>query len=272
MFTFSVKTSTPATSWLQIVCLALVSAFWALPALAQSGSATSETMASQVREWLGQTHGVKAAEVVIAPLDARLQVQHCNKALQVDHPFSSKGTVRVRCAEPAWQLYLQVTLPVVVAQTPAPAPGAPSNAAPGAVATGPGGGATAAPARNVVVAKRLLQRGTLVQADMLEEKPAPSGPIDSSWLSTVKDAQQAELVRDVPAGQPMRSSDIRRAVLVKQGQSVMLTMGAGAGFQVTVSMEAMQDGRLGEQVRLKNPETGRLVTGVVTGANAAKGI
>ena len=120
--------------------------------------------------------------------------------------------------------------------------------------------------------KRLLQRGTLVQADMLEEKPAPSGPIDSSWLSTVKDAQQAELVRDVPAGQPMRSSDIRRAVLVKQGQSVMLTMGAGAGFQVTVSMEAMQDGRLGEQVRLKNPETGRLVTGVVTGANAAKGI
>ena len=72
MFTFSVKTSTPATSWLQIVCLALVSAFWALPALAQSGSATSETMASQVREWLGQTHGVKAAEVVIAPLDARL--------------------------------------------------------------------------------------------------------------------------------------------------------------------------------------------------------
>jgi flagella basal body P-ring formation protein FlgA len=36
--------------------------------------------------------------------------------------------------------------------------------------------------------------------------------------------------------------------------------------------EAQQDGILGEQIRLKNPESGRSLTGVVTGFNAAKAI
>jgi flagella basal body P-ring formation protein FlgA len=37
-------------------------------------------------------------------------------------------------------------------------------------------------------------------------------------------------------------------------------------------MEAMQDGRMGEQVKLKNPDSGKQVSGVVTGPNAAKGL
>jgi flagella basal body P-ring formation protein FlgA len=67
-------------------------------------------------------------------------------------------------------------------------------------------------------------------------------------------------------------SDIRRAIMVKQGQTVMLSIGNKAEFQISIRMEAMQDGRLGEQVKLKNPETGRQVSGVVTGPNMAKGL
>ena len=88
----------------------------------------------------------------------------------------------------------------------------------------------------------------------------------------MKDAQQAELTRDILAGQPLRISDIRRAVLVKQGQVVMLSVGNSKDFQITIRMEALQDGRLGEQVKLKNPESGRQVSGVVTGPNLVKGL
>ena len=123
-----------------------------------------------------------------------------------------------------------------------------------------------------MVAKRLLQRGVILQPDMLEEVQASPGNADTQLLNTVKDAQLAELTRDIPAGQPLRVSDIRRAVLVRQGQTVMLSIGNKSDFEISIRMEAMQDGRLGEQVKLKNPESGRQVSGVVTGPNAAKGL
>jgi flagella basal body P-ring formation protein FlgA len=60
-------------------------------------------------------------------------------------------------------------------------------------------------------------------------------------------------------------------VLVRQGQWVTMTVGQGTGFTITVRLEALQDGRLGERVMLRNAESGRTISGVVTGMNAAKG-
>ena len=261
MFKPSVKTSTPAHTLMQILCLTV---FWLLfsgqplPAGAQS-LAPADSMRTQVTQWLSQTHGVNSKEVVIAPLDERLKVQACQKPLMVDHPFASKETVRVRCAEPVWQLYLQVSLPS-------------SSFAPAASSTNASSQNTGQTVRTMLITRRLLQRGTILQADMLEEVQASPGNADTQILSKLKDAQQAELTRDIPAGQPLRMSDIRRAVLVKQGQTVMMSVGNSAEFQITIRMEAMQDGRMGDQVKLKNPESGRQVSGVVTGPNMVKGL
>jgi len=276
MFKPSVKTSTPAQGLMQILCLTV---FWllamALPfgAIAQANSA-AESMGLQVRQWMSQTHGVKAQDIVIAPLDDRLKVQACQKSLNVDNPFASKETVRVRCSEPVWQLYLQVSMPASRASAPPvvasagvlnpvptsnPAPLQNTNTPPNVTKT-------------IVVAKRLLQRGVILQPDMLDEVQASPVNADTMLLNTVKDAQNAELTRDIPAGQALRVSDIRRAIMVKQGQTVMLSIGNKNEFQISIRMEAMQDGRLGDQVKLKNPESGRQVSGVVTGPNTAKGL
>jgi flagella basal body P-ring formation protein FlgA len=268
MFKTSVKTSTPAHTLMQILCLTV---FWLLASLfsgqvaAQTPSA-ADAMGNQVKQWLSQTHSVNAKEVVIAPLDERLKVQACAKPLNVDHPFASKETVRVRCTEPVWQLYLQVSLPSSTFPVGNTAGASAANA------SASGGANSSAAAKTMVVPRRLLQRGTILQADMLEEVQGSPGNADTQLLSKLKDAQQAELTRDVSAGQPLRISDIRRAVLVKQGQVVMLSVGNSADFQISVRMEALQDGRLGEQVKLKNPESGRQVSGVVTGPNTAKGL
>ena len=263
---------------MQNLCLTV---FWlwllALPisGVAQpAASLPADSMGQQVRQWLSQKHEVPAKEVVIAPLDERLKVQACEKPLNVDHPFASKETVRVRCTEPVWQLYLQVSLPNSTKPTaPAVNPNAKtSNLAPPTQAANPAKPPNTVPPRTVVVAKRLLQRGTMLQPDMLEETQVSISSADTQLLTSLKDAQQAELTRDMPAGQPLRISDIRKAIMVKQGQVVMLTIGQKAEFQISVRMEAMQDGRLGEQVKLKNPESGRQVSGIVTGPNTAKGL
>jgi flagella basal body P-ring formation protein FlgA len=259
MFKSSVKTTTPAMAFMQNLCLTvfcLMSLAFSMASQAQSVPSAADSMGQQVRQWMAQTHSVAAKDVVIAPLDERLKVQSCLKPLTVDHPFASKETVRVRCAEPVWQLYIQVSLPTSSAKTGVASAGDVAKSA----------------TRTVVVAKRLLQRGTILQADMLEETQASANQADTQLLTSLKDAQQAELTRDIPAGQALRVSDLRRAVMVKQGQVVMLSIGEKSEFQISVRMEAMQDGRLGEQVKLKNPESGRQVSGIVTGPNTAKGL
>jgi len=256
---------------MQILCLTM--ATWIMAwgvAFAQTSPqlGSQASMFNQVKSWMAETHKVKADEVTIAPLDPRVQVQTCSKSLLVDHPFSSKDTVRVRCADPVWQLYLQVAMPaplVAQANTPSANMGKPLVASSPAAATAP-------IVKTVVMPKRLIQRGTIIDADMLEEVGQSAGNVDNSMLQSLKDALAAEAVRDLSAGQALRSSDIRRAILVKQGQLVTMNVGDKSGFLITVRVEALQDGRMGEQVRLKNTESGRLISGVVVGPNLVKGL
>jgi flagella basal body P-ring formation protein FlgA len=275
MSNMSVKTSTPAHKVMQIVCLAM--ATWLMAwgvGFAQTtppiGSQAS--MFNQVKSWMAETHKVKAAEVTIAPLDPRVQIQACSKSLTVDHPFSSKDTVRVRCVDPVWQVYLQVSMPL---PPPPPPPPVQANApvgVQGKPSSSSAASAVAPVSKTVVVPKKLIQRGTVIEADMLEEVSQTGGQADNSLLQSIKDALTAEAVRDLSAGQALRSSDVRRAILVKQGQLVTMTVGDKSGFLITVRVEALQDGRMGEQVRLKNTESGRQISGVVTGPSMVKGL
>jgi flagella basal body P-ring formation protein FlgA len=81
-----------------------------------------------------------------------------------------------------------------------------------------------------------------------------------------------ELQRDLPAQTPLRSYDLKAAQMVRRGQLVMVSVGEGKGFLITLRAEAQQDGVLGEQIRLKNPESGRSLSAVITGLNAARAL
>ena len=220
-----------------------------------------------------QTQQLSAGQFDFVPLDSRVKVQPCDRPLAMDLPFATKETVRVRClGATSWQLYLRANIKAAAAK---PAPAAPAaTASSAAVATPPlKSASSAAPARRkVVVGTQFLRAGTVLSAAMLEESEQAATAADNSLFGSLKDLENAEVVRDIAAGTALRSSDVRRALLVKQGQLVMLTISQGNSFAIVARVEALQDGRLGDQIRLKNPESGRLLSGVVTGPNAAKGL
>ncbi|MGI9135097.1 MAG: flagellar basal body P-ring formation chaperone FlgA [Rhodoferax sp.] len=231
-------------------------------AWAQAGSAAEaqERVYQEVIPWVVQSQQVTAAQFSIAPLDARVQPQGCDRPLVMDLPFASRETVRVRCVgNPSWQLYLRLLFK----------PGAAAPPRSDAVADA---SASTAVARKVVVARQLLRAGTVVSADLLLEQDYSGPALDTQAVASIKDVVNGEMVREVPAGVPLRSHDVRRAMLVRMGQSVILTVSQSSGFSITARVEALQDGRMGDQVRLKNPESGRLLSGVVTGPGAAKGL
>ena len=240
----------------------------------EAPSALQNKLLNEVSQWAQKTHQLEADQFSFAPLDARVQVQTCDRPLVMDLPFATRETVRVRClGNPYWQLYMRLVLKpgVILAGTPASAP--PAVATPSNVAATPTKAATSAPVmRKVIVAKQLLRSGTSVMPDMLEEQEVPAQGVDLQAVTSVKDLENGEMVRDMQAGVPLRSHDVRRAILVKQGQIVILTVGQSSGFAISARVEALQDGRMGEQIRLKNPESGRILSGVVTGPNAARGL
>lgn len=229
---------------------------WVLATQASAQNLTvHENALNQVAQWVKQNLQLSEGQFSFAPLDSRVRVQGCDRALTMDLPFASRETVRVRCQSDApWQMYLRLVLTAPVA----------SPVLPRASDAGP------VSARRVVVATQLLRRGTTVSPELLQEVDHSGLGLDPQTVTSIKDVENAEMVRDIAAGTPLRSHDVKRATLVKQGQSVLLTIVQGNGLSVTARVDALQDGKLGEQVRLKNPESGRLVPGIVTGPNAAR--
>lgn len=230
----------------------------AAPAQAASVPASSgELLAQAVTQWVARQQGLGPDQVQMLPLDARVKVQSCARPLNMDLPFSSAETVRVRCPEPVWQLYVRVQLPSADARGGQVAP-----------AMSAGGDQR----RPVLVTATALARGMSVQAAdvRVQQMQVPAGA--GAVLDNPADALHAEVLRDLPAGTLLRRSDLRPAMLVKRGQLVQLSVGHNQGFSVSVRVEALQDGRMGEQIKLKNPESGRVLTGVVKGPNAVDGL
>ena len=263
--------------WLAAAQAAALSLALALGWASATAQTTAEAPLSQdnlfkeVGNWMQQTQQLSAGQFDFVPLDSRVKVQPCDRPLVMDLPFATKETVRVRClGTSSWQLYLRANIKTSVAKPSPPAAAAPAAAV---AATPPKIASSAATARRkVVVGTQFLRAGTVLSAAMLEESEQAATGLDNSLFGSLKDLENAEVVRDIPAGTALRSSDVRRALMVKQGQLVMLTISKGSSFAIVARVEALQDGRLGDQIRLKNPESGRLLSGVVTGPSAARGL
>ncbi len=96
--------------------------------------------------------------------------------------------------------------------------------------------------------------------------------ISRAYLLDVKGLEGHELVRAVRAGEPIRTTDIRPAIMIRKGEQVQLVVGKPETFRVMVTLEAMQDGKLGDQIKLRNGESGRTLSGIVTGKGSVRGV
>ncbi len=236
---------------------------WSLPGFALWFSAHAtpmaipvawEPIAQAVSLW-GEKNLPGEPNLSLAEINERVQPSPCDAELVVDAPFRQSTNLRVRCTSPQWQLFVLTTH-----QGKAPATANTAAAAEPAIEG------------QWVVPQVHLTRGTRLTAEMLKVVPASSKVAGNNTLDALEQAVGAELVRDITAGKPLRRHDVRAAVLVKRGAMVKLSVGNGNGFQISVRLLAEESARMGEQIRLKNPESGRIITGKVVGLNEAVGL
>ena len=262
----NVKTSTLTRMTMQMLCLknvdtqrlkrwglalaACVLSHAQLGFAADSPSSESgfDALQKQAQQWASTHPAFRGKQVQVVPVDPRITVQNCQQNLQFEHPFPNQPAVRVRCAQPVWQLFVNLTVGPTVARD----------------------NTSGQVLYKVLVSKELLKRGTVISPSMFSYAEMPAAGMENQIISDTKLVKNMELVRDLTPNTPLRSYDVKAAVLVKRGQEVQVTAGEGQGFSITMRAEALQDGGLGEQIRLKNVDSGRSLSGVITGPNAAK--
>ena len=187
-------------------------------------------------------------------MDSRINIKACTQDIVFDQPFGNKQSVRARCAQPLWQHFVMVQV---------------KNTLGNQINQANNNGQVS---RTVWVSTQTLKRGTTLQAGMFKQTDLPVPAYETRFVGDEREMLNMELLRDLPANTPLRQQDLKSSTMVKRGQQVLVAVGEGKGFLITVRAEAQQDGTLGDQIRLKNPESGRSLSAVITGMNTARGL
>lgn len=234
----------------------LLFVLWGLGTHAVWAQEPAQKLTSGARSWMAEKRGVRPEAIEVAQPDGRLTVPACKDSKGWHYELAHQGTVRARCADPVAQFYLRVSL---------------SNAKASATSGASSNVQNVKDKRPVVVLRQGLLRGTRLTTEHLEVLQWPASNVPQQSIDNMDNAIDAELTRDVLAGNPIRSIDLRPAMLVKRGQTVTLTIRQEGGFAIVAQVEALQDGRKDDTIRLKNRESGRILTGKVVGLNSVEG-
>ena len=233
-----------------------------MTAFADSSSAETDferEIQRQASAWLDQQANVSparsktsAAAADFAPIDPRVRPTTCHTLMEFDRPFPNQPSqIRARCAAPQWTIFLvNQSKDATAVQKSSP--------------TRP----TASPAistQKVLVAKVNIPANQPLDPALFEIKEvALTGPL-KTYFTTAEGLEFSNVIKAIPAGKPLRAADLRSAVLIKRGQPVVLAMERVPGLNISIKMTALEDGRFGEQIKLRNMESGKTTTGLVSG-------
>lgn len=125
--------------------------------------------------------------------------------------------------------------------------------------------AAEAPASGMVsvpVLKQPVQKGETITADNLTTQDIPAA---QAYASTITDAatlvgQQA--VRPLPAATPLNRLHLRVAPAITRNQAVTMVYRRG-GIELSGSGQALEDGQIGQTIRIVNPATRATLMGTV---------
>jgi flagella basal body P-ring formation protein FlgA len=116
-----------------------------------------------------------------------------------------------------------------------------------------------------------MMRGEKLDESMFELVERDRRQIPPDHLTNAEGLEQAELIAPLRAGDTLRTSQLKRSTVVRKGQLVLLTVNR-SGIEINVRVEAMEDARVGEQLKMRNPDSGKTLAGIATGQGTARAL
>ena len=119
------------------------------------------------------------------------------------------------------------------------------------------------PVTAVPVLKTQLQKGELIKAEDLDYIDVRNNELGANVVVSAENLIGMAPRRGIAAFKPMTASDITSPVLVKKGEIVTMVL-QNSEMTLTTQGKALENGAVGETVRIVNPSSGQSIEGVVT--------
>ena len=172
--------------------------------------------------------------IEIGRLDSRLQLRRCAEPptaqIAPGATLERISTINIRCAAPVtWSIFVPVKV---------------EHYAEAIVAARP-------------IARQQVIGPSDLQLQRTEVSKLPLGYLDDPTAAIGFEAQRA-----LNPGQVLSGSNVAPRQLIKRGQQVTI-LSARPGLQVQMKGEAMEDGALGQRIRVRNRSSKRIIEGYV---------
>ena len=117
--------------------------------------------------------------------------------------------------------------------------------------------------RDVVTVTHPLKRGAIIDYGDVTLRERDVGLISQGYLTAVELAVGQKLLRPVVSDQVLTLTHLEQAATVRKGDHVIISARSGT-LSVKMPGEALSDGGLSEQIRVKNLNSNRIIKARVT--------
>lgn len=120
----------------------------------------------------------------------------------------------------------------------------------------------------VVVTKNHLGRGAQLNPSFLQLKEVKTTGLNGDYFTRLEELAGKRLKSGLRAGRVITSRNLEQALAVNKGDLISLSSGGGR-IKVEISAEALNSGSVGQQIRVRNLQTGKQIKALVIGQGAA---
>ncbi len=188
-----------------------------------------------VEDYLATSQTEGRYEIQVNQLDSRLRMPMCDKELtaSLESPAKPLGrvTVKVRCeGSSPWTVFVPAQVRLF---------------------------------RDVVTATRPLRRAGIVEPDDVTLRERDVSLIGQGYFTSVDQAIGQRLTRPMVTDQVITLVHLEQAEVIRKGDQVVITARSGT-LSVRMPGEALSNGGMAEQIRVKNLNSRRVIKAQVT--------
>ncbi|MEX5595506.1 flagellar basal body P-ring formation chaperone FlgA [Pseudomonas orientalis] len=228
----------------RLLCAAMALLVWGVGVIARADNVTLPDLLIgvtqgfleyTVEDYLETTQTPGRYEIQVKQLDPRLRMPMCDKELTatLESPAQPIGrvTVKVRCegASP-WTVFVPAQVKLF---------------------------------RDVVVVARPLKRTGIIGDDDVALRERDISLINQGYLTSLDQAIGQRLTRPVVTDQVITLVHLEQAEVIRKGDQVVISASSG-GLNVKMPGEALSNGGMSEQIRVKNLNSNRVIKARVT--------
>jgi flagella basal body P-ring formation protein FlgA len=175
------------------------------------------------------------SEYKIGNIDPRLAARTCSNALELSFnrkPIEqSNVTILAKCSDhKPWKLYIRVEFDIY---------------------------------GRIITASETISRGTLITESMLNEQDQIINKGRHTGFSSTEKVTGMIAKRTIRNSMVISANQLKAPSLIKRGDSVIITA-ANSAISVSMNGTALMDGKLGQQISIRNTASKRIIKGRVT--------